>query len=138
MKLLESVKLAMQCFSNSFINRNCEIVLIPKFNVYIGLDDVETDEDFKVNLCEWLSRDCSCVLRYSRDKRLIRYWQDNTNAFNKICGTNFTMEQMDYIYTYLGNGINHELTKQFVRSGFDRSIIEKIATTTELWGGNRN
>lgn len=48
------------------------------------------------------------------------------------------MEQMDYIYTYLGNGINHELTKQFVRSGFDRSIIEKIATTTELWGGNRN
>lgn len=37
MKLLESVKLAMQCFSNSFINRNCEIVLIPKFNVYIGL-----------------------------------------------------------------------------------------------------
>lgn len=109
----------MQVFPNSFINRNNEIILIPKFNVYIQLDDVKTNEDFKVKLCEWLSRDCSCVLRYSRDKRLIRYWQDNTNAFNKICGTNFTMEQMSYIYTYLGNGVKHNLTKQFVRNGFD-------------------
>ena len=137
MKLLESIKLAMQVFPSSFINRNNEVVLIPKFNIYIGLDDVETDEDFKVKLCEWLSRDCSCALRYSQDKRLIRYWQDNTNAFNKICGTNFTMEQMAYIYTYLGNGIKHELTRQFVRNGFDLSVIENFAITTELWGGNR-
>lgn len=35
MKLLESIKLAMQVFPNSFINRNNEVVLIPKFNVYI-------------------------------------------------------------------------------------------------------
>ena len=125
MELLESVKLAMQCFPNSFINRNNEVILIPKFNVYFRLDDVETDEDFKVKLCEWLSRDCSCALRYSQDKRLIRYWQDNANAFNKICGTNFTMEQMNYIYTYLGNGIKNDLARQFVRSGFDLSVIEK-------------
>ena len=68
MKLLESIKLAMQVFPNSFINRNNEVILIPKFNVYIQLDDVKTNEDFKVKLCEWLSRDCSCALRYSQDK----------------------------------------------------------------------
>lgn len=119
----------MQVFPNSFINRNNEVILIPKFNVYIWLDDVETNEDFKVKLCEWLSRDCSCALRYSQDKRLIRYWQDNTNAFNKICGTNFTMEQMSYIYTYLGNGVKHNLTKQFVRNGFDLFVIEKFVIT---------
>nr|DAL64055.1 MAG TPA_asm: hypothetical protein [Caudoviricetes sp.] len=136
MKLLESIKLAMQVFPNSFINRNNEIILIPKFNVYIQLDDVKTNEDFKVKLCEWLSRDCSCALRYSRDKRLIRYWQDNTNAFNKICGTNFTMEQMSYIYTYLGNGVKHDLTKQFVRNGFDLFVIEKFVITRELQEGN--
>lgn len=115
MKLLKSIKLALQVFPNSFINRNNEVILIPKFNVYIQLDDVKTNEDFKVKLCEWLSRDCSCVLRYSRDKRLIRYWQDNTN---------------------LGNGIKHDLTRQFVRNGFGLFVIEKFVITRELQEGN--
>lgn len=124
MKILESVKLAMQSFPNSFINHNNELILIPKSNVYILLDDVETDEGLKVKLCEWLSRDCCCALRYSQQKRLERYWQDNTNAFNQICGTNFTIEQMNHIYTYLGNGVNHELTKRFVNGGFDLAILD--------------
>ena len=125
MKILESVRLAMQIFPNSFINHNNEIILIPKFNVYTLLDDVETDEDFKVKLCEWLSRDCCCTLRYSHQKRLNRYYQENTDRFNRICGTNFTVEQMDFIYTYLGNGVKHELAKQFVSGGFDLTIIER-------------
>ena len=133
MKMLESVRLAMKNFPNSFINSNNELIFIPKFNVSTSLKDVETDEDFKVKLCEWLSRDCCCALRYSQQKRLERYWQDNTDAFNQICGTNFTVEQMDYIYTYLGNGIKHELTRQFVRSEFDLSIIERyISKRDEL------
>lgn len=92
---------------------------------YTLLDDVETDEDFKIKLCEWLSRDCCCALRYSNQKRLNRYYQENTDRFNQICGTNFTVEQMDFIYTYLGNGVKHELTKQFVSGGFDLAIIER-------------
>ena len=131
MKILESVRLAMEIFPNSFINSNNELIFIPKFNVYTLLDDVETDEDFKVKLCEWLSRDCCCALRYSQQKRLKKYWQDNTNAFNQICGTNFTVEQMNYIYTYLGNGVKHELTRQFVRSGFDRSVIGRYVQERE-------
>ena len=34
---------------------------------------------------------------------------------------------MSYIYTYLGNGIKHDLTRQFVRRGFDLFVIEKYA-----------
>lgn len=125
MKMLESVQKALKWLKGSFINHNNEIILIPKFNVYTLLDDVNTDDDFKVKLCEWFSRDCCCALRYSRNKRLERYWQDNTDAFNFICGTDFTVKQMEYIYTYLGNGIKHELSKKFVKSGFDLSVIEK-------------
>ena len=128
MKMLESVQKALKHLSGSFINHNNEIILIPKFNVYTLLDDVETDDDFKVKLCEWFSRDCCCALRYSYKKRLDRYYQENTDAFNFICGTNFTVEQMEYIYTYLGNGIKHELTKKFVKGGFDLSIIERHIT----------
>ena len=125
MKMFASVKETLKTFRDSFINANNEIIIIPKFNVYTLLDDVETDDDFKVKLCEWLSRDCCCALRYSQKKRLERYWQENTDKFNHICGTNFTVEQMDYIYTYLGNGIKHELAQEFVKSGFDLSVIEQ-------------
>lgn len=125
MKMLESVQKALKWLRGSYINHNNEIILIPKFNVYTLLDDVNTDDDFKVKLCEWFSRDCCCALRYSQQKRLDRYYQENTEAFNYICGTNFTVEQMEYIYTYLGNGIRHTVAKMFVKSGFDLSVIDK-------------
>ena len=133
MKMLESVQKALKWLKGSFINHNNEIILIPKFNVYTLLDDVNTDDDFKVKLCEWFSRDCCCALRYSQNKRLEKYYQENTEAFNFICGTNFTVAQMEYIYTYLGNGIKHELAKKFVKSGFDLSVIEKFVK-----GGEQN
>ena len=128
MRMLESVQKALKHLNGSFINHNNEIILIPKFNVYILLDDVETDNDFKVKLCEWFSRDCCCALRYSQNKRLERYYQENIEAFNFICGTNFTKEQVEQIYTKLGNGIKHELTKKFVKSGFDLSVIADHTT----------
>ena len=126
--MLESVQTALKRLHGSFINDNNEIILIPKFNVYTLLDDVETDNDFKVKLCEWFSRDCCCALRYSQNKRLERYYQENIEAFNFICGTNFTKEQVEQIYTKLGNGIKHELTKKFVKSGFDLSVIADHTT----------
>lgn len=125
MKMLASVQETLKTFKGSFINANNEIIIIPKFNVFTLLDDVETDDDFKVKLCEWLSRDCCCALRYTYDKVNQRYWQENTDRFNHICGTNFTVDQMYYIYTYLGNGIKHELAQKFVKSGFDLSVIEQ-------------
>lgn len=125
MKMLESVQTAMRCFKGSFINHNNEIILIPRFNVYTLLDDVNTDEDFKVKLCEWFSRDCCCALRYRHIKRQEEYWQKNTDLFNQVCGTTFTVEQMEYIYSYLGNGIKHELAQQFVCSGFDLSVFDR-------------
>ena len=126
MKMLESVQKAMKYLKGSFINRYNEIILIPKFNVYTLLDDVNTDVDFKVKLCEWFSRDCCCALRYSQNKRLERYWEENTEAFNYICGTSFTVEQMEYIYTYLGNGIRHKVAEEFVKSGFDLAVIKAV------------
>ena len=126
--MLESVQKALKHLHGSFINHKNEIILIPKFNVYTLLDDVETDDDFKVKLCEWFSRECCCSLRYSQYKRLKRYYQENTDAFNLICGTSFTTEQMEQIYTKLGNGIKHELAKKFVKSGFDLSVIADRST----------
>lgn len=34
-------------------------------------------------------------------------------------------EEMEYIYTNLGNGINHELCMKFVQSGCDLDVIDE-------------
>lgn len=124
MKLLESVQKAMKLLPGSYINHNNEIILIPKFNVYTSLNDVETDDDFKVKLCEWFSRDCCKALRYQQQKRLNRYYQHNTDVFNAICDTNFTVDNMEIIYTHFGNGRNPELAKAFVKSGFEVFVLK--------------
>lgn len=113
----------MNLFENSFINHNNELIMIPKFNVYTRLDDVNSEFDFKVKLCEWFSRDCCCALRYAYKKRLKTYWNQNTSIFNELCGTNFTADDMELIYTYLGNGINRPKCIKFVESGFDMSVL---------------
>lgn len=119
MKILESVQRAMKMLKGSFINSNNELILIPRFNVYTRLDDVETDNDFYVKLCEWFSRECCCALRYSKKKRLDDYYEENTAIFNYVCGTHFSVCDMEDIYTRLGNGINTPLAIKFVESGFD-------------------
>lgn len=51
----------------------------------------------------------------------------------RLCGggkssqwtTKRTPEDMEYIYTNLGNGINHELCMKFVKSGYDLKVIEE-------------
>lgn len=48
----------------------------------------------------------------------------NTDVFNKICKINFSIADMEIIYTKLGNGINRELAKRFVKAGFNLSLLK--------------
>ena len=124
-KQIDLVTKALHLFDGSFINANNELILNDKFNIYIILNDVNSDFDFMVKLCEWFSRDCSCALRYKSQSRLLKYYDDNIKKFNELCGTNFTLGEMDLIYCKLGGGIHRQLTKQFVKSGFDLSLLEE-------------
>lgn len=123
MNQLPIIQKAMCLFNGSFINRNNELIMIPKFNVYTLLNDVETETDFKVKLCEWFSRDCCCAMRYSQRWRLEEYWKNNTDIFNELCETDFSIDDMNLIYTKLGNGINRQLCKKFVESGFALKVL---------------
>lgn len=101
-----------------FINRHNELVIHPKRNTYFRLDGVETERDLKAKILEWLSREASkSIYPWSR-----KYHLDGINSF---LGTDFTKEEMNEIYTYLGNGVNHEKTLHFIESGYDLSILPK-------------
>lgn len=128
MKQLPIVQKAMELFKGSFVNPRNELIMIPKFNVYTLLNDVETETHFKIKLCEWFSRDCCCAMRYSQQWRLENYWQENINIFNELCETQFTIKDIALIYTKLGNGINRTLCTQFVENGFDLSLLNKEET----------
>ena len=123
MEMLPIVSKAMRLLPGSFINCNNELIMIPKFNVYTCLGDVETENDFKVKMCEWFSRDCSHALRSI--KNLEEYYAKNLTIFNEICDSSLTLEDMEWIYTKLGNGCNRPLARKFVESGFDMNVLKE-------------
>lgn len=115
----------MKQFPGSFINHNNELILIPKVNLYIRLEDVNTPTELKYKLLEWCSRDCSYALRYTQSWRNARYHDDVLARVNKCLGTNFTRDEMELIYERLGNRCNHKLTTKFVSSGYDMKLLEE-------------
>lgn len=122
--MIDYVFEVMKQFPGSFINHNNELILIPKVNLYIRLEDVNTPTELKYKLLEWCSRDCSCALRYSQSWRNARYHDDVLERVNKCLGTNFTHDEMELIYERLGNRCNHKLTEKFVSSGYDMKVLE--------------
>lgn len=103
---------------NCFINHNFEIIVVPKNNIYFRLEDVETELQLKCKVLAWLSRP-SC-------KGVSDYWQKRIRAIvNEFLGTEFTWEEMQEIYTYLGNDCNREKSIQFIESNYDLTLLKR-------------
>lgn len=117
-KLDSYVKRALNIFPQSFINRNNEIILQPKNNVYFRLDDVESELDFKCKMFAWVSRPIA--------KSLNKYWCPRVLLnFNEYMGTNFTKDEMYKIYDRLGNDVDRDLTIRFIESNYDLSLLDR-------------
>jgi len=108
----------VQKFSpNCFINANFELIVEPKNNIYFRLTDVETDLELKCKVIAWLSRP-SC-------KGVSKYWQSRIRGIvNEFLGTDFTVEEMTEIYTYLGNDCNRNKCIKFIETNYDLSLLE--------------
>lgn len=103
---------------NAFINPSFEVIIEPKNNIYFRLEDIETDLVLKCKVLAWLSRP-SC-------KGVSDYWQKRMrNIFNESLGTDFTLNEIETIYTRLGNDINRNLSIKFIESNYDLSLLEK-------------
>lgn len=120
----ELITRLMKCFPNSFINHNGEFIAHKKSNTYFILKDCKTELDVKCKVLEWFSRPAHKTLLYSQGWRNIKFHEFMLNGVNEFLGTNFTAEDMELIYTYLGNSCNHEKTIRFVESGCDMEILK--------------
>lgn len=105
------------------INASFDLILYPKTNLSFSLKDVETKEELICKVFEWCSRHCFKSLPYRSERRNKQYHNEILESVNYYLKTNFSQNDMELIYTYLGNGIRHELTKKFVSSGYDLNIL---------------
>lgn len=115
----------MSCFPRSFINQHSEFIAHEKANEYFILRDCETEFDIKCKMLEWFSRGAYKTEPYRTKKSNDEFHTFMLNGINKYLNTNFTYKDMEQIYTYLGNAVNHTKTMMFVESGYDMQILKE-------------
>ena len=74
-------------------------------------------------LLEWLSREAFKSQHLDAAWRNDQVHKYHLDGINKFCGTSFTPEEMELIYTKLGNCIRHQKTLEFIHSGYDRDVL---------------
>lgn len=112
-------------FPNGFINHNLEFIAHthPRVNSYFRLEDCETEEDVAAKVLEWLSREAYKSQHFNSDRRNRQVHEYHLEGINAFCGTLFNEDDIEKIYTYLGNRVNHQLTLEFIRSGYNLAVL---------------
>ena len=114
-------------FPDAIINRNLEFVACPnrRVNSYFRLDNCETRTDAQCKVLEYLSREAYKSQHYNVEWRNREVHDYHRNGINAFLGTNFTHDDMEIIYTYLGNGVNRKKTLSFIYSGFNLAVFRE-------------
>lgn len=106
--LNQAVRYDLQkAFPKAIMNLRLELIVYPARNTTVPLYGADTIEELNARIIEWCSRE-ACKSYSSASQKY------HLNGINQFCHTNFTRDGMDYIYTYLGNGIKHDLCRRFV------------------------
>ena len=112
-------------FPGSKIHYNGEFIANVPANSYFILYNCETELDVKCKVLEWLSRDAYKSEPFQSTRKNIRLHDAMLHGINVFLNTNFSPEDMEIIYTYLGNCCNHKRTLRFIESGYNISILKE-------------
>lgn len=112
-------------FPGAFIHYNGEIIVHKAANSYFILNDCKTRLEVQCKVLEWLSRDAFKSEPFRSAAKNIRFNEFILNGINTFLGTHFTHDDMEEIYTHLGNRCNHQRTLRFIESGYNVSILEE-------------
>ena len=121
------LKKLFAAFPNGHINYNLEFIADPhrRVNSYFRLVDCETEEDVAAKVLEWLSREAYKSMHFNTERRNKEVHAYHLQGINTFCGTDFTKDDIEEIYTYLGNSCNHQKTLDFIRSGYNMAVLTK-------------
>ena len=88
-----------------------------KENEYFILESCKDEREIKCKVLAWFSRGTHKTQHYNSKKKNNEYHQF------MIDGINFNFQDMDIIYTELGNDCNRPLCEKFIDSGYDMNIL---------------
>lgn len=114
----------MSKFKDSYINSQNELILIPKFNIYFRLDDVETVQDLEVKVIAWLSKSACNFNYYEQEWRNRKFEKELRDKLNSFLGTKFNSFEWNYLYSIYGIMVNKMKLYEFVESNFDLTTEE--------------
>lgn len=114
----------LKCFPNSFVNTNGDFIVSLRTQSCFTLNDCSSFLELQCKVLNHLSRDATKAIPYSRESNNIQYRDSILKGINTFLGTSFSTEEMTRIYTKLGGGIKEELTKRFIESNYDFSLLE--------------
>lgn len=113
-------------FDGSFFNERDEFIAHRYSNTYFIFSNCETELDVKCKVLEWLSRSAHKGSPYSQEWRNKKFRKFMLDGINMFLHTDFTFDDMEDIYTYLGNACNHKRTIDFIESGYDMKFFERL------------
>ncbi len=115
----------MKCFPGSKIVPCGEVVLDNKNMICLTVKGIETRDEIIYKLLEWGSRTVAKGCPYSSEKSNRQWRRSLLLGFNNYLKTNFTENDIWFVYEKLGNAINHDRTVGFVKSNYDMDWLMK-------------
>ena len=115
-----------KAFPDSYINNSLEFIAHEEANAYFRLEDCNDELDVKCKVLEWLSRSAYKTCPFNNNVKNEKFHNFMLNGINDFLETDFSEEDIRIIYTNLGNRCNHEKTVEFVESGYDMTILERM------------
>ena len=122
-ELKDEIARLIELFDNAFINKNYEIILVPKTNLYFLLENVKTVEDLYFKVIAWCSRSACKQQPYHDKWKNEQYRKMVRENINTFLGVDFTQDEWMDIYTKFGNGCNEGKCREFIRNNFDFELV---------------
>jgi len=119
------IKKLFDVFPDAYINKNNEVIISEKGNVFFSLSDVDSNDGLSHKILSWCSRDACKSMPYKSEKHNEKHHVFIRQGCNKILGKELTEDDWWNIYARLGNNINPELAKRFIESDFDMSVLKE-------------
>lgn len=129
----QMVERLKQCFPDGRLDYFNSFIAHRGANRHYGaaclkLGGCETEEDVIAAALEMLTIDCCKSAPFETPEVNQRFRKYMLKGMNKLLGKAFTEKQYLGIYTCIGNGINHQLTIDFIRSGYDLKVLRDSRT----------
>ena len=102
-----------------------EFVAHPRGNIYFILGNCQTKLEVDCKVLEYFSRAAYKTEPYYTKLNNDIFHSYFLNGINRYFGSSFTEADIEMIYTHLGNCCNRQKTIDFIKSGFDMSLLKE-------------